>query len=281
MKALLREPLVHFLLAGTALFLLYGLVADRRGPGPERILVGEDRVALLARSFERTWMRPPSASELEQLVDDYVTEEVLYREALALGLDRDDLVVRRRMRQKMEFLNADLAAVEPSAEALRSFLAKDRERFRLPPRFSFEQVFLSPEREPLEERVPALLARLRAGEGRDGLGDATQLPAAMEDVTPSEVAGRFGADFAEALARAPEGAWAGPVDSAFGVHLVRVSERRPGRAPGLEEVRGAVEREWAAEQRARARERFYSALRSRYQVEVRMPPPAPKVASRP
>ena len=281
MKGLIGEPLVHFLLAGAALFGLYGLVADGRGERRERIVVGEAQVALLARSFEATWMRPPTDSELRGLVDAYVTEEVLYREALALGLDRDDLVVRRRMRQKMEFLNDDLAELEPSDEELEGFLAEHPERFRRAPRLSFAQVFLGPEREPAEPRVPALLARLRAGEGPDGLGDATWLPAAMDDATPSQVADRFGADFAEALAGAPEGAWTGPLDSAFGLHLVRVSEHRAGRAPALEEVRGEVEREWALDQREQARERLYRALRSRYQVEVRMPPAGPEAAPRP
>jgi hypothetical protein len=284
MRGLVREPLFHFLLGGAALFLLYGQVAGPGAEQPDRIVVTEDRVAMLARSFERTWMRPPAESELRSLIDDYVTEEVLYREALALGLDRDDLIVRRRMRQKMEFLNDGLAERGPSEDELRAFLKANPERFLIASRVSFAQVFVNPEAPgALEERAADLLARLRAGEGPDALGDPTLLPQGLSGSTPAEVAGTFGAPFAEALAETPEGAWSGPVDSSFGAHLVRVSARESGRLPPLEEVRGAVEREWAAERRKEARKRFYDALRGRYNVEVRMPSaaPAPEVAGRP
>jgi hypothetical protein len=269
MRGLLREPLVHFLLGGAALFLLYGRMADP-GAGPqERIVVREDRVHMLARSFERTWMRPPTGPELQGLIDDYVNEEVLYREALALGLDRDDLVVRRRMRQKMEFLNDGLAGSEPTDEDLRAFLAANPERSRIPSRVSFTQVFLNPAADA--SRAAELLARLRAGEDPSAVGDATLLPHGLTGATPAQVAGSFGTAFSEALIEAPEGAWSGPFASTFGLHLVRVDAHEPGRLPRLEEVRGAVEREWAAERRKEARERFTDELRQRYDVEVRMP----------
>lgn len=261
-------------------------MADPGAARPDRIVVTENQVAMLARSFESTWLRPPTAAELESLVDEYVTEEALYREAVALGLDRDDLVVRRRMRQKMEFLNDGLALGEPGEEALRAFLAEHPERFGVPPRLGFVQVFLDPERGAVEQRAGGLVARLRAGETPDALGDATLLPRRMDDATPAQVADRFGPEFAEALGRAPEGEWTGPLASGFGAHLVRVDARRPGRIPGLEEVREAVEREWLAEQRAQARERFHRTLRSRYEVEVHMPRPgaasaAPELAAGP
>ncbi|MDH3198544.1 MAG: peptidylprolyl isomerase [Candidatus Krumholzibacteria bacterium] len=284
MRRWLREPLLHFLLAGAALFALHGMVA---GPGvapPERIAVGEDRIRMLSQSFERTWQRPPSALELGGLIDDYVTEEVLYREALALGLDRDDLVVRRRMRQKMEFLNDELVESEPSDAVLRAYFAANAERFRVSSRVSFAQVFVGAEANgSAQARAADLLARLRAGEDPETLGAATGLPPAMASATPSEVAGFFGAAFAEALAEAPDATWSGPVASSFGLHLVRVGTRVPGRLPPFEDARRFVEREWAAEQRDETRERFYRALRGRYDIEVRMPAdtPMPDVAGPP
>ena len=181
MRRLLREPLAHFLLGGAALFLLYGRVAGPEAVGPDRIVVSEDRVAMLARSFERTWLRPPSEPELDGLIDDYVTEEVLYREALALGLDRDDLVVRRRMRQKLEFLNDHLANREPSDEELGAFLEANRERFLVPQRLSFSQVFVRPEGNGAAgPRAADLLARLRVGTAPENLGDDTLLPRGLE-----------------------------------------------------------------------------------------------------
>jgi hypothetical protein len=283
MRKWLREPLVHFLLGGLALFVLYGRVAPE-DDGVDRIVVNEDRVRMLVQSFERTWMRPPSEAELQGLIDDYVVEEVLYREALALGLDRDDLIVRRRMRQKMEFLNDGLAEREPDEETLRTFLDANPERFRIPARLTFVQVFLDPDAAgSVQERAAALLARLRAGEDAEALGDATLLPSGLTGATPAQVGSSFGAPFAEALAEAPVGEWSGPLASSFGLHLVRVAEREPSRLPALGDVRGVVEREWAAEERKEARERFYEALRSRYQVEVRMPDGAApaEVASEP
>jgi hypothetical protein len=272
MRGLLREPLVHFLLGGAAIFLLHGWMADP-GAGPQdRILVSEDRVSMLVRSFERTWMRAPTGPELQGLIDDYVTEEVLYREALALGLDRDDLVVRRRMRQKMEFLNEGLTESDPTEEDLHAFLAAHPERSRIPSRVSFTQVFLNPAAD--DARAADLLALLRAGEDPSSVGDATLLPQGLSGATPSQVAGTFGTAFAEALAEASPGTWSGPIASSFGRHLVRVDAYEPGRLPRLEEVRDAVEREWAGERRREARERFTDELRQRYDVEVHMPPDA-------
>jgi len=284
MRRLLREPLLHFLLGGALLFAVYSGMAGPEMGLPDRIVVSEERVATLARTFERTWLRSPTEAELSGLVDEYVTEEVLYREALALGLDRDDLVVRRRMRQKMEFLHEDLDPAEPGEAELRAFLEAHPERFAVPPRVSFEQVFLRAQEDGAgTERAATVLARLRAGGDPEALGDATFLPPGLDDVDPAEMAGTFGPAFAEALAELAPGAWTGTVDSAFGTHLVRVTERRPGRVPTLEEVRPAVEREWAARWRAEAQSRFHDEVRARYRVEIRMPstPAAPDVASRP
>lgn len=274
MKRLLREPLLHVLLGGAALFLLHGAVSSGGPPARDRIVVGEARVQSLASSFERTWMRPPTREELQGLVDDYVTEEVLYREALALGLDRDDLVVRRRMRQKMEFLHQDLVEMaEPDDATLRAFLEEEPERFRIPERVSLQQVFVSSAGAAAEERARALRERLREEPGLDAetLGDPTLLPARLTSVTREQVADTYGRRFAEAVAGMPEGTWTGPVASDFGLHLVRIRAREPGRLPSLAEARPRVVREWEAERRQRAREQLYREMRARYEVEIQMP----------
>jgi len=274
MRRALREPVVQFLLGGALLFLVHALLADPGSERPDRIVVTEDRVSMLAQAFERTWMRPPSDAELDGLIDDYLTEEVLYREALALGLDRDDLVVRRRMRQKLEFLNEGLTETSASEEDLRAFHAAHPERFALPSRVSFSQIFVdAPSPAAAEPRAALLLARLRAGESHEVLGDPSLLVPEMRDATPGEVSDRFGSEFAEQLHALPVSEWSGPVSSSFGLHLVRVDRREPGRAPRFEEVRGAVEREWAEEQSREARERFYALLRARYELVVRKPSP--------
>jgi len=272
----LREPLVHFLVLGTAIFALAHLVGDPGDGRPDRIALSAGDVEQLATGFERTWQRAPTAEELAGLVEDRIREEVYYREALALGLDRDDTIVRRRLRQKMEFLSEDLAATEPTGAELEAWLRANPERFRIPPRTAFRQVFLSRERRGDRVRADAerLLATLRAGDGGvdpAALGDPLPLPAEGSDLSESEVARLFGTGFAARLFALEPGGWEGPVESAYGVHLVFARERSPGRDPELAEVREAVAREWIAERRSRAREDFYRELRERYDVRIAIP----------
>lgn len=274
MRGLLRDPLVHFLLGGAGLFLLYGLTVDDPGAREDHIVVSEAQVESLARGFERTWLRPPLPSELDGLVQDYVDEEILYREGLALGLDRDDLVIRRRLRQKVEFLYEDVAEpADPTDAELAAFLEARPDSFSSPARVSFDQVFVSAEDggAPAERRAEALRVRLRAGESFTELGDATLLPGSMERASEREVASVFGPRFAGDLLRVSRDGWSGPLASSFGLHLVRIRERTPGRMPELAEVRDQVEREWRVEQRAAANARILDRLRDRYEVEVRMP----------
>ncbi len=272
MIRLWREPLVHFLLGGTALFLLYGAVAEEPAFSRDRIVVGEERVAGLASTFQRTWLRPPTRTELERLVEDFVDEEILYREALELGLDRDDLVVRRRLRQKMEFLHLDLVdPPRPTDDELSAFLATHADRFREPERLGFRQIFLNPEAKGGDPRRRAkqLLARVRAEEAV--VGDPTQLPAGLEEASAREVAAAFGTGFAADLFAVSGDGWQGPIASSFGLHLVRIEGHTPGWLPPLSEIREQVERELRAERRDRARVRFLETVRSRYEVEIRMP----------
>ncbi len=273
---MLREPLVHFLLLGGALF---AIDAWRSGPAesPDRIVVGPGRIAHLSTLFERTWLRPPSAVELEGLVADWVREEVAYREARDMGLDRDDSVLRRRLRQKLEFLAEDLAAqAQPSEAELERFLAEHADAFREETRTSFRQVCLSREQrgDAVEADAQALLAQL--GEdipGDDGeLGDLLLLPAELELARESEIDAQFGAGFGRALEPLPLDAWAGPIESTFGLHLIHVSAREPGRLPPLAEVRPVVEREWFAARREQGIEDFYREVMARYEVSIEAAP---------
>ncbi|MGI9430817.1 MAG: peptidyl-prolyl cis-trans isomerase [Myxococcota bacterium] len=270
MSRLLRDPLVHFLLGGALLFGLYAQVGDapdRR----DRVIIGEAEVERLATTFARTWMRPPTRAELDGLIDDFITEEILYREALELGLDRNDLVIRRRLRQKMEFLAQDLSNPTADDTALQAFLAENPDRFREPERWSFRQAFFDPERDGAA-RAEASLAGLRADPDAAGRpGDPTLLPDTLESASVREIDGTLGEGFAARLAAAEVGEWSGPYPSSFGLHLVLVRERTPGRLPALDEIRPVVEREWSAAERRELNERFESGIRERYEIEVRLP----------
>jgi hypothetical protein len=273
----LREPLVHFLALGAAIFALARLAGDGGSPPAGRIEIGAAELEQLAEGFRRVWQRPPSADELAGLVEDRVREEVYYREALALGLDRADAIVRRRLRQKMEFLTEDTERAEPSRAELEAWLAAHREAFRVEPRVRFRHVYLSRERRGAGAARDAerLLAELR-GDGRIDpatLGDPLPFATSGEDLSLSEVARRFGETFAARLFETPPGRFEGPIESAYGLHLVEVQERVPGRDPELAEVRDAVLRDWLAERRSRAREEGYRELRARYEVQLALPGP--------
>jgi hypothetical protein len=217
---------------------------------------------------------------LDGLIADYVREEVLAREAVALGLDRDDTVIRRRLRQKMEFIANDLAAqAEPSNEDLQEYLAQHPDLFRLEPRLTLRQVNLNPQhrRGTVEQDAAQLLAALHQGGGQANfaaMGDSTLLSPELIEATASEMAAMFGEPFARQLLQVPPGQWQGPLASGYGVHLVYVSARTDGRIPQLAEVRDAVHREWTNARRLEANETFYRTLRQRYTVTIERPPSA-------
>ncbi len=274
---ILREPLLHFLLLGAAIFGGYSLLSDTRATRPGNIVVTEGRIEALVAAFTRTWQRPPTASEREGLIRDYIREEVYVREAIALGLDRDDIVIRRRLRQKLEFVSEDLAAqAEPTDGQLRAYLSAHPDAFRVEPRYTFRQVFLNPQRRggQLPHDATRLLARLRQADADpDSLGDSSLLDHTFQALPASLVAEQFGDQFAAALGGLPTGEWRGPVVSTYGAHLVLVGDRADGRVPALEDVRDVVRRDWANAQRTEASEKYYQALLRRYAVTVERPQP--------
>ena len=279
MTRLLREPLLHFLVLGAGLFLLFDLAGGARERAPEQVVIGASEVSRLAEGFARTWQRAPTSEELAGLVRDQVDEEILYREALALGLERDDTIVRRRLRQKMEFLlDAETQLAAPSDEELERHRLAHPERFEEPPRVSFRQVYLSTDRRTDAARADAvrLLTQLRASDdGWERAGDPLSLAARYTDLDPAEVTRLFGRTFAPALLALPVGSWQGPIPSGYGLHLVLVSERTPARLPPLGELREAVRRDLEATRRAEANARRLAELRERYQVRIEWPEAGP------
>lgn len=273
-RRLLGEPLLHFLLIGVALFMLYGALNRGRSDAPRDIVVTEARVEALADSFATVWMRPPTPEEVKGLVDDYVAEEIYYREAIAMGLDQDDTVIRRRLRQKMEFISEDAAAAaEPTDAELQAYLAAHPEKFLEPAELTFVQVYFSTEKRGDQARSAAeqLLAELQAGRGPAALadaGDPTLLPSDMQSASPQVIANAFGSDFAAQVVEAPVGQWTGPLQSGFGLHLVRVDDRKADAMPAFEQIRPIVLREWQSEQRTQSNKAFLDSLRAKYDIRV-------------
>jgi len=270
---LLREPLLHFLLLGAALFGVWVWRRDAAGSDSGRIVVTRARIGQLATGFARTWQRPPTPQELAGLVQDFVKEEVCVREAQKTGLDRDDTIIRRRLRQKFEFLTDDaLEAAAPTDVDLTAWLKAHPDSFRVEPRVAFRQVMFDPARRGQSVEVDArkALARLNSGSGLSfgSLGDSRMLPPTVELSPQSDVARIFGKEFAEKVDLLSPGRWAGPIESGYGLHLVEVVERVEGRAPALSEVREAVAREWSVAQRKERSEALYKELLARYKVVI-------------
>jgi len=274
---LLREPLLHFLILGVLLFFAFNLANRRATPGTGKIVVTPGEIEHLEDTFTRAHQRPPDEEELTGLVRDFVREEVYYREALALGLDRDDEPIRQRLRQKMEFISQDVAAqTEPTEDQLHSYLNGHPDKFRVDQHFTFSQVYLDPARHGRRLKADAeqMLTKLnKAGAKADllSIGDPFLLEPSSLDISARDVARDFGEKFAVALGELTVDKWQGPVESGLGIHLVYISKRTDGKIPQLNEVRDAVRREWANQYRLEANEKFYEGLLKRYAVTVEMP----------
>jgi hypothetical protein len=277
-----REPFAHFLAVALVLFGLNALLNPSAvRPSGDEILVTEGRIRQIAEGFRLTAGRTPDEAELKALVDDFVAEEIAYREALAMGLDVDDTVVRRRLRQKLDFLHEDVSSIgEPSEADLKAWLAANAERYATPDRRSIRQVLASADRRGAAARTDAeaMLAQLRRGEDPAHLGDPSLSPAITPLTTEAGLAVQFGADFARAVFAASDETWFGPVASPFGEHLVLVLSKAGAVAPELETIRDRVRADWIDARRVELRAERQAALRQRYDVTVEWPADAQALA---
>lgn len=266
-----REPLLHFLVLGFSLFFLFGMVSGRQAVGDDPLVISQAMVNEIAQAFQATWQRPPTTQELQGLVDSRVREELVYREGVALRLDQDDPVIRRRVAQKLEVLAEESAVRQaPDDAELESFMNQNAARYALPAEVAFSQVLFDPNRHGalLEADMRAALERLNAGENPQQLGDRTQLPTQVQTIPLDLLARDFGTEFAQAVPALPIGQWAGPVRSGFGLHWVLLSSLTPGRPASLVDVRKAVERDLESERRQQARQAFYAQLGKKYKVVI-------------
>ena len=277
LRRMMAEPLCQFMILGALIFLLYGLFSSQAGGGSGTIVVTQGKIDHLISAFIGVRQRPPSDEELRGLIQDYIREEVLYREAMELGLDRDDTIIRRRLRQKMEFMAADMTAQpEPTDADLQAYMSAHAKSFMVEPRFSFRQVYLDPQkrRATLTRDIESTLAELRtAGSKADtaARGDSSLMEGEFDDVSSIELQKVFGTEFVEQLAGLALGSWQGPVSSGYGAHLVLVNQRTPAYVPRLAEVRDRVRREWADARQLEAREKSFQQMLKRYDVVIEQP----------
>ena len=266
-RGLAREPLLHFLAIGLALFLLYGHVS----PGDSdsrRIVISQSQLDDMVRQYQSTWTRSPTSAETRRLIDAYVHDEIVYREGLSMGLDKDDDVIKRRIRQKYELIAEEDKRSEPTEADLTAYLKEHPAQFIRPAIVTFDQVYFDPAITS-PEAVSAIKAALQKGANPAILGQPSMLPRHIVNGEIDLVARDFGDDFGKQVAKAPVGVWVGPLISGVGVHLVRVSARAPPDLPPLSQIRASVEREWESDRRSRSSLDDYRKARAGYDIVIK------------
>jgi hypothetical protein len=277
MRSLLREPLLHFAVLGAALFLYFQHTGGVTRDAASQIVITAGQLEHLAAGFARTWQRAPDDTEMRGLIDDHLREELAVREALANGLDRADSIIRRRLRQKLEFLAEDVVrSTPPTEQELQAWLDARAEVYRGEPLLSLRQVYLSRQRSGGTAQATArgLLEALRARGAAaqiDDLGDASMLPQELARESRSSIGTQFGDEFAARIDTLAPGVWSEPVESSYGLHLVLVRERIEGALPELSAVRARVERDLLDERRTRQLAAMYARLLTRYDVVIERP----------
>ena len=273
----IREPLVHFLVLGGLLFAAYGIINRDAPPPASTVLIDNGVVADILQRYEAVWKRPPTPQEMRGLINSYIRDEVLYREGVAIGLDQDDPVVRRRIRQKMDVMAEEAGRADaPDDAAMQAYLDNNAARYMAPPVVSFEQVMFDPDRrgEATQTDVTEALAALQAGADQAAYGAAGLLPREQSQANLERVARDFGEAFASALESLPIGTWQGPVLSGYGIHLVRLSARIDGRKPMLDEARQAVSRDMENDRRIATAKAYYETVLKNYEIRVEANIPA-------
>jgi len=286
-KRWLREPLLQFLVAGALLFVAYRTLHPEvaRTTDDKRIEVTADELRQLEIAWTAQWRRPPTPDEMRGLIDARVREEILYREALALGLEQGDAIVKRRLAQKMEFLASDASAVhDPSAAELRAWYASNGNHFAEPVRHSFRHIYFSTDRRGSQARADAaralsqLVDKAAESTAVAKIGDSFMFQDQYADREPEQIASIFGSAFAAAVDKMQPGSWQGPVESGLGWHLVLVTSATPGRVPSYDEIEPQIKAAWLDEQRVAAAQRAFETMKARYEVRL---PQAPRMASAP
>jgi hypothetical protein len=283
---LFREPLVHFLFIGAFIYLGYGWFAE---PTPQMaddtLIVSAGEIEWMRQSWQKRWNRPPTTEELDGLIQQYIRETVLYREALAMGLDQDDAIIRRRLAQKLEFLARDLAMLaSPTGADLRTYFNQHRERYQEPVLYTFTQVYFDPDRRgdmtlaDVEAVKAALIDRPEDVDGVGALGDPFMLQSYYPEHPQIEIQKLFGSGFAESVVGLSPGQWHGPVLSGYGTHLVYVHGVTQPPEPVFEQVRTLVQQDWESDRRESMDEAFYASLRERYDIVIELPEPEDRVA---
>jgi len=277
---LVKEPLVQFLLIGACIYGFYALYgAPDEKVDDKTILVDAGRIEIFIGEWERRWNRPPTRQELDGVINAFVREDILYRQAAAMGLGEDDPITRRRLAQKLEFLTNDIALFrEPAEGELEQYFQDNRQLYRDPDLITFSHIFLDPDKRNAATLADAaeLLAQLKSAGDPDAAAldasDASMLQGYYREVSESDIRRQLGSGFSEAVMQLAPGQWHGPVLSGYGVHLVYVYEHQEAPSPLFDNLRKYVLQDWQREQQVLFNAKFYDGLKSRYEITIAEPP---------
>jgi peptidyl-prolyl cis-trans isomerase C len=267
---LLKEPLLHFLVAGGLLFAGYFWIhRGEKKEDPRRIEITSNQIQQIELDWRARWQRPPTQDELQAGISDELRQEVLYREALDLGLDKNDTIVKRRMAQKMDFLTDEISALrDPAPGEVEAWFEKNRAQYLPPPLATFHHLYFSSDKRGAKAEADARQA-MGALQSRDSRGgDALMFQPSYSEQTQDQVARIFGTKFSERLYKLEPGGWRGPVESGFGWHLVWVDALVAGEAPAFEAVATQAKADWIAEQRAELKRTAFEAMKAHYDIVI-------------
>lgn len=272
----MREPLIHFLIIGVLLFVVYSLMNNEPddSENSNHIVISANDINRLAVLWERKWQRPPHQTEIDSLIKQQIREEIMYREALKLGLDQNDTAIRRRLAQKLEFISSDLAKLaEPTDVELQEFLSQHIKKFTLPTKISFEHIYFNEDKRQKNALKDAekLLNTIADKDNQpkvNFLGDPFMLGHEFEMVSKQDMSNVFGNEFADNLFELHAGYWAGPIQSVYGVHIVRLESKIEAKEPELKDIYSKVKNEWLAEQEKTISEGFYKRLSENYKITI-------------
>ena len=267
LKNLIKEPFFLFFLLGAFLFIMYTRAAGYIDQKNRQIFVRQTQIALLEESFRKTWNRSPTENELTAQIDNFVMDEIFSKEAVAMGLDKTDPAIKRRLRQIMEMMMDDYATIYPTENQLRTYLSENQEKFRQDPRISFRHTYF-----PLENKEEAIqfLSRLQKSLSVDehSMRGLLLIPDRFEDESEREIERLFGNMFTRELFGLETGDWQGPVQSSYGWHLVKVSQLIEGKVPDLNQIWDLVDREWSVERKKEIKEEQYKVMRDQYKISI-------------
>ncbi len=266
LRRLVREPLIHFLGGALLIFTFFWATGADRDPADYAINIDQTDINRLVADWERNFRRAPSQKELDGLIDQEIAEEIYYREALRLGLDKDDPVIRRRLFTKMRFIDGEnTESPAPTDAVLQQWMDKHPDKYSLSPRYDFEQIYLG---QISTAAASDIINQLQSGAKPAAFAQSLSLPTAVDYADRAEISRQFGDRFADQLVALKTGEWSGPVTSGFGVHAVRITAEQPGQKATLDEIRQRVTNDWHADQLATEKEKALARYRSQYDITV-------------